>query len=225
MADRYNFQQTKPKVFCLGLSKTGTSSIGDALAMLGMRRLTWSRRFSMGLLESVVRRDLQPVFDVAYRYDAMEDLPWPMIYRELDAHFPNAKFILTTRKDTPTWARSIGSQTLGKPRRRMESYRIVFGHHFFHENPQAFIDYYKTHNDSAVRYFREKHGEGKKLLEMCFEAGDGWQKLCDFLDLDIPAAPFPHSNRRRERWYKDLYIDTFFRRQKEAGMAIPEKGR
>jgi hypothetical protein len=31
----------KPKIFVIGLSKTGTTSIGDALEMLGYRRLGW----------------------------------------------------------------------------------------------------------------------------------------------------------------------------------------
>ena len=29
---------------------------------------------------------------------------------------------------------------------------------------------------------------------LVFEAKDGWQPLCDFLDVPIPEGPFPHLN-------------------------------
>ena len=41
------------------------------------------------------------VHDMAYamvdRFDAFEDNPWPVLYKELDARFPGSKFILTRR--------------------------------------------------------------------------------------------------------------------------------
>lgn len=193
------------KVICLGVSRTGTTSLGDALESLGMLRLTWSRDFSLPLLESVARGDLAPVFEVADRYDALEDLPWPLIYRELDARYPDALFILTVRKDETAWARSIELHTLGKSRARFEAFRIVFGRHFYQDDPAAFLAKYRAHNDEVRRYFAEKYPGGGKLLEMCLEHGDGWERLCAFLGVSMPATPFPHVNSRRRTWYRKLY--------------------
>lgn len=209
-------QSARAKVFCVGLSKTGTTSLGDALEALGYRRLTWSRPVSMPLFHRVAKGDLQAAFDLADQYDALEDLPWPLIYRELHAHYPGAKFILTRRKDQAAWARSIHRQTLGKRRAKFPPYLHMFGVHFFHEDPQAFLAGYERHNREVAAYFRA--ADPDNFLEMCFEEGDGWEKLCAFLGVAPPAIPFPHSNARRRSWIKDLYINLFFRRHKNAAI-------
>ena len=218
------FQRLKPKVFGLGLSKTGTTSLGDGLEMLGLSRMTWSRS-SVELVKAFEHGDMQRLFDVAYRYDALEDLPWSYAYRALDRHFPNARFILTRRKDVATWARSIHRQTLGKPRNRFYANKATIGHHFFYENPQAFIEYYERHNREVASYFEDRHPSGGRFIEMCFEEGDGWGKLCGFLGLPKPDVAFPHSNPRKRRWYKDLYINTFFRKHKNAAIEATETRR
>ena len=203
--------QQKPKIFCLGLSRTGTTSLGNALESLGIRRLTWSRETSMPLLESVARGELAPVFEVADRYDALEDLPWPLIYPQLDARYPDALFVLTVRKDEEEWARSIELHTLGKSRARFEAFRIVFGRHLYQDDPAAFVARYRAHNDEVRRYFAEKYPGGGKLLEMCLERGDGWEKLCAFLGVSVPATPFPHVNSRRQSWYRRFYAEILAR--------------
>ena len=38
-----------------------------------------------------------------------------------------------------------------------------------------------------------------KLVEMDFSSGDGWEKLCPFLGLPVPAKPFPHANKAEGR--------------------------
>jgi hypothetical protein len=215
LSAQHSFQQTKPKVFCIGLGKTGTTSIGDALQLLGAKRLTWGRPLSAKLMRAVAHHDFQSLFDTAYQHDALEDFPWPLVYRELDEHFPHAKFILTVRKDPAAWLSALTWQTVGKSRRRLAAYKQIYGHHYPHENAQAFLDRYTSHNEQVTRYFTEKYPAGGKLLELCFERGDGWSELCPFLGLPAPDVPFPHSNRRRRRWYKDIYLNTFMRKRRE----------
>jgi len=214
LSGQYTFQQTKPKVFCIGLGKTGTTSIGDALEILGMKRLTWGRPLSAELVRAVAGGDFALLFDTAYKYDALEDFPWPLAYRQLDVHFPNARFILTVRKDPTAWLNALVWQTVGKSRRRLRAYKQIYGYHYPHENPQAFMDFYIRHAEEVRRYFTEKYGTGAKLLELCFERGDGWKELCAFLDVPVPDVPFPHSNRRRDRWYKEILLSTFMRHRR-----------
>ena len=33
---------------------------------------------------------------------------------------------------------------------------------------------------------------------MTFELKDGWEPLCDFLEVEVPDKPFPHENKNAE---------------------------
>lgn len=83
---------TRPKIFGIGLSKTGTTSLAHALEILGYRTKDYPglSRYRAGDLSSV---DLA----VVDAYDALTDTPIPSFYRELDQRYPGAKFILTVR--------------------------------------------------------------------------------------------------------------------------------
>jgi hypothetical protein len=32
-------------------------------------------------------------------------------------------------------------------------------------------------------------------LELCWENGDGFEKLCNFLNFDVPSVSIPHANK------------------------------
>ncbi|MCS4174827.1 hypothetical protein GGP97_002764 [Salinibacter ruber] len=54
------------------------------------------------------------------------------------------------------------------------------------------------------------------LLEICW-ADDGWNKLCSFLDVEIPAQEVPHENKGRSQLtsllsYTKGYLKYRFRR-------------
>jgi hypothetical protein len=104
---------------------------------------------------------------------------------------------------------------VGKSRWRLGAYKQIYGYHYPHENPQAFLDYYAKHAEQVTQYFTEKYPAGGKLLELCFERGDGWDELCPFLGLPMQDVPFPHSNRRRQRWYKAFFLNTLMRKRRE----------
>ena len=40
-----------------------------------------------------------------------------------------------------------------------------------------------------------EHPNDLLVINIC-DRKDGWNKLCDFLNLNIPNIPFPHENRR-----------------------------
>jgi len=52
---------------------------------------------------------------------------------------------------------------------------------------------------AVLEHFRDRPG---KLLVMNVTAGDGWEKLCPFLDTPIPDIPFPKANVTRIQWIK-----------------------
>ena len=56
---------------------------------------------------------------------------------------------------------------------------------------------YNGHNQDVVNHFADRTND---LLVVDFTQGAGWEVLCAFLGVDIPAMPFPHANNKtRER--------------------------
>ena len=51
---------------------------------------------------------------------------------------------------------------------------------------------FRDHNRSVLDHFKDRP---RDLCVMDITAGDGWEKLCGFLDVPVPAAAFPHRNR------------------------------
>ena len=60
-----------------------------------------------------------------------------------------------------------------------------------------FVAAYHRHHENVRRYFKNRPAD---LLEMNIVDGEGWGKLCPFLELPIPAEPFPHANKRTDTY-------------------------
>ena len=58
------------------------------------------------LFHEVLAGRVQTALERARDYDAFEDLPWCLLYRELDEAFPGSKFVLTVRSSSEVWLRS-----------------------------------------------------------------------------------------------------------------------
>ena len=135
---------------------------------------------------------------VADEHDSFENWPWALMYEQFDDWYPDAKFILTVRKDAQTWFKSLSrhGQNLG-PLTDYEVY--IYGYAVPKEHKQAHIEFYNQHNSKVKMFYKNKPG---KLLEVCWENGDEWKQLADFLNIDSPDIPFPHSNKTPSRYQK-----------------------
>lgn len=159
------------------------------MKMFGYKRSGWTTSHSPRLLKELFEGNLQSIYNTAYKHDVMEDLPWPLVFKEMDQHFPNAKFVLTIRDTPEKWLRSISKHIISN----YEGHRNIYGYYHPRENEQAFLDRYIEHNQSVTEYFKNRPD---KLLTMCFENGDGWSKLLPFLSISgTPVADWPHSNK------------------------------
>lgn len=123
-------------------------------------------------------------------YDALEDTPWYMIYRELDQRLPGSKFILTIR-DEDSWYRSV-SRHIGDLRSAHHEWIYGRGKGLPKDDRDNTIRVYRNHNREVLEYFEDRPND---LLVLDFTKGDGWEKLCAFLEKPIPAVPFPHYNK------------------------------
>ncbi|MGQ3136707.1 sulfotransferase family protein [Phenylobacterium sp.] len=202
-------QAARTKVFCVGLGKTGTSTFGAAMKMLGYRHYCRPRL----LLKMGPGRDLALARDVLERHDSFDDFPWPLVFRELDAAYPDAKFVLTVRKDSQTWLRSLVSHAQRTGANAMK--KAAYGHRTPIGAEDAHVAFYEAHNAAVIDHFSDRPG---KLLTVCWEQGDGWRELCEHLGVQPPAeAPFPMANagqvgplRTLARRLRRIYNQTVF---------------
>lgn len=171
-----------------GFHKTGTSTLGAALQILGYRVKGSSKR----PLIPILKKDLSSVRKILKNYDAVEDTPWFFIYKELDGIYPNSKFILTIR-DEESWYESVKKQ-IGDLRSAQDEWIYGRGKGLPKDDKQNAIDVYNKHNQEVRSYFKDRPDD---LLVLNFKQGDQWEKLCDFLNEEIPSEPFPHYNKSR----------------------------
>lgn len=183
------------RIFCVGLNKTGTSTMKRCYDILGLLPVASPTTFSAKQRRVVSRfkrdRNYSPVLELAEQFSAFEDRPWNMwsMYRQLDERFPDSRFILTWR-DPDSWWRSVEQWiTVTKPQTR-NLYQLHL--RASSAEREAMLDGYLRYNTEVEEYFS---GTGR-LLKIDFEAGEGWQELCTFLNMPIPERDFPHINRR-----------------------------
>ena len=182
-----------PKVFCIGLSKTATSSLDVALRILGLRTVHWLNPLTETLLSE---SDL-------FLFDGFSDIVVSWRFESLYTTFPNARFIYTTR-DMAEWVRSITAHYerghgISMPR---DLAGAGFRERFDGAAGMAEMNLYARHEsweaayaefDRRVRhFFADKPAD--KWLEMAVCDGEGWEKLCGFLGTPMPDRPFPSTN-------------------------------
>jgi hypothetical protein len=167
------------KVFGIGLSRTGTTSLTRALELLGYRAKHYPTAESH--------------FD---EYDALTDTPVTVRWRELDERYPDARFILTVRAMEP-WLASCRAYFAAPPppgdelRTRLRT--ACYGTVVFEED--RFRAAMERHSAEVTAHFASRPG---RLLTVDLCAGAGWDALCAFLDKARPEAPFPHENKIAE---------------------------
>lgn len=201
----------KTKVFCIGFHKTGTTSLEVALGALGYR-VTGPN----GHLDPDIEKNaLTVAYDLVEQYDAFQDNPWPILYKELDAKYPGSKFILTLR-DSQSWIRS---QVKYFGRRETPMRNWIYGVGNPEGNEAVYVERFEAHNREVLDYFRDRSDD---LLVMDLAKGDGWEKLCPFLNLTVPVTPFPHTNKTVEK--KTTFVTPLIRRTKRLAFQLSGRG-
>lgn len=174
------------KLVGVGFQKTGTSTLREALKILGYK--VGDTRYR--LLLPILRNNWKQVFKELDRYDAVEDNPWPFIYREIDEHYKGSKFILTIR-DSESWYKSVNNH-IGDLRDPMHEWIYGRKKGLPKDDKTNAIMVYKKHNEAVLSYFYNRPDD---FLILDFSSGDGWSKLCNFLGKEIPGLDFPHINK------------------------------
>lgn len=201
----------KPKIFVLGLSKTGTTSVGNALALLGYKRIGWKDIRSRHLVHTYLNGDLSALIEQTHYFDAFEDLPWPYIYREMAEMYPDAKFVLTLRKDEETWLRSwIKHHSRGV----WEPAGVFFGVNgaeWKESDREVVLSSYREHTAKVREFFADKQD---RYVELVVDDGDAnWEVLCRVAQCPggkVPTVEFPKSNTA-EQWKDESPVGNLHR--------------
>lgn len=179
----------KNKVIGVGFHKTGTTTLGQALQLLGYNHISYSREAFLLYHAS----EISAVLTLMDYFDSFDDWPWPLLYQEIYERFPESKFILTKRSNEERWFASLAKHVSRGPNEPFKFRTYIYGYDHPEENKQAHIEKYVQHNQAVRAFFADKKAS---FLEVCWEKGDGWDEICSFLDLPLPNLPFPHSNQQ-----------------------------
>ncbi|MHA1337445.1 MAG: sulfotransferase family protein, partial [Promethearchaeota archaeon] len=172
----FHHPRFEEKIFGIGLSKTGTSSLDSALKVLGFKTKHYPQ--------------INGLYEMVDKYDALTDVPIVLNFKKLDKEYPNSKFILTIR-DIDSWLKSckLHFSRVEKNNIKSEIRKLIYGVNGWDE--ESFKKAYHKHFDDVKNYFKNRPED---LLILNIIKGEGWEKLCKFLCKKIPNKPFPHKN-------------------------------
>lgn len=188
------------KIFGIGVPKTGTTSLGRALGMLGFNH----KSYDQGLNHKYDEGDFEPIFRETENYESFEDAPWnrEALYKELDQRFPGSKFILTVR-EMQSWLKSHEKHYAAK--RLQERPQEIWMRKIYDDQRKAKLtQWHQRRTEKVLKYFEDRPND-LLVIDLC-GGGDGWEKLCSFLELPVPTEPFPRANTTPNRHLATLDI-------------------
>jgi hypothetical protein len=202
----------KEKIFCIGMGKTGTTSLEAFFRELGFT--LGNQNEGEDLLEDWAVRNFRPIVAFACSAQVFQDIPFclPFTYAFLDCAYPGSKFILSVRDDAEKWYQSLVrfiSGLVGKEgvptgddlrefvhRHKgwlLQSMKLIYG--VSDENPfdkAKLIEVYESHNAAVRDYFRYRPDS---LLTVNLRNQDAAKKIMKFLGLPYGGETMPHLNR------------------------------
>lgn len=199
------------QVISSGFGRTGTMTLKVVLEHLGfgpthhMVEVLHSPQ-QQAIWQSVFRGeevDWENAFD---GFSSQVDFPGSAYWRETMQAFPQAKIIHTERPEEDWWASFNG--TIGKSLRLMDTlpvppeFKTFFADVREHLMKKVMVDY--CDKQTAIAAYRENNSKVRELVPsdrlLVFDVADGWEPLCRFLDVEVPAGAFPHHHVRSEFW-------------------------
>ncbi|KAI8146476.1 P-loop containing nucleoside triphosphate hydrolase protein [Fennellomyces sp. T-0311] len=199
------------KVIGASFGRTGTDSFRIALNKLG---------YNTHHMRSMHEPNAQPeLFTKAYLHPE-EPVDWDQIYEGYDAacdwptvsflepllkKYPDAKVILTVR-DPDSWYKSVMNtvykihstmkvHTEGKMKFNAEMIETIVLDGAFGNDDINNAEAMKAKFIEHIAWVK-KHVPADRLLVL--ELGEGWDRLCKFLDKPVPNEPYPHANTTKE---------------------------
>ena len=189
------------KIFGVGLSRTATTSLNAALNLLGFHSIHWLNPHTQSLISD---RDF-------FLFDGFTDIVISCRFESLYYTFPNSVFIYTNRS-LESWLRSVAAhyKTVHDIEHPAELNAQAFKQRYnlscgpveanLFSRRDSWEDAYLDFDDRIRSFFKDKPKE--RFLELRICEGEGWEKLCPFLGMEIPDRPFPKENQTAGSAYR-----------------------
>jgi hypothetical protein len=191
------------KVIGAGYGRTATLSLKLALEQIGFGPCyhmteVFLKPESAGLWIQAANGN--PDWEAIFKdFAATVDFPGCTFWRQLSEYYPQAKVLLSVR-DPQKWFESTqetifserGIDMVLKTPMKPFLEKVVwnlFGDRI--HDRDFLVDAFNKHNAEVQRSIPKE-----RLL--VYEASQGWEPLCKFLGVPVPAAPFPRVNSREE---------------------------
>jgi len=204
-----------------GLPRTATSSLREALGLLldgacyhmfsvfSSKATDPDVNFWNKAVKTKPRKIEWINFFEGRGYRAGVDYPVSKFYKEIMEAYPNAKVILTVR-DPVRWYNSVKNSIYRTRGLQKDPLVRWFGKLLMRFTGDAdgmdcslnvtkeLFDTIEEGEEASVKFYNDwvesvkNHVPKEKLL--VFEAKEGWEPLCEFLNLPKPEIPFPNIN-------------------------------
>lgn len=189
----------KRKVFGIGFQKTGTTTLGTIFDRLGYQVSGYADFRHLAGREVLSWPEIEMLaLDIAWQVDAVKDTPWPLLYRQLDQAFPDAKFIHVTR-NTDAWLNSALNDFQDYPN---AVHRLIYGSNGPKGHETAWVERYERHNSEVAAYFA---GRPEDYLQIALEDGVTYEKVCPFLGEPLVGRGAPKANTRFKKRIKKIW--------------------
>ncbi len=205
----------KQKIFCIGLNKTGTTSLKKAMEELNYK--VGDQREAELLFDDWVKRDFKRLINYCKTAEFFQDAPlsFPYTYIAMDQAFRGSKFILTIRDNEEQWYNSLvtfhgklwGNGNVPPTAEDLKKANYIYPGFPYHSrlhlnkvsetdpyNKNILIDYYNTHNNNVKDYFRFRE---KDLLILNIAEKEAFKKLITFLNVKTEINEFPWENKTK----------------------------
>ena len=187
-ARRADQRPDRPRVFCVGLNKTATSSFHEAVTVLGLESLHHGGPEVERKISDAIASKAPLLSNLDPRYDAFSDIgQLSRRYMMLDEQYPHSHFVLTVRP-IEAWLDSRRRHVENNIRRKEAG---EYTGRFVVVEDDKWRQEWDTHVDKIRSYFSGRDD----FLEIDLTDAPTWGPLCRFLGVAEPTAPFPWANR------------------------------
>lgn len=211
------FKKLKPKVFCIGQNKTGTTTLKTVLKEDFNYKIGSQVQAEL-LLDDWYKRNFKAIATYCKTAEAFQDVPFslPYTYLFMDAYFKDAKFILSERDSADQWYNSLikfhsklwsdgetapSAEQLKNASYRYKGYAYKFNRYMYNTpkndpyNKEVLMQHYLDYNKEVKQYFKSRPD---KLLVINVANPSDYQKLCRFLNQKSDKDGFPWKNKTKD---------------------------
>jgi Sulfotransferase domain len=182
--------EMRPRVFCIGLNKTGTSSFHEAMQILGLKSFHWGGPTVRRTVEAALAEGRPLLSGLDSTIDAFSDIEaLSKNFDLLDDQYPGSRFVLTVRP-IDAW---VDSRRRHVERNLVRREAGEYSGSFLVVDEERWGREWQDHVRRARQYFAGR----RDFLEVDLTACRGWEPVCTLLDLPEPSVPFPWANRYR----------------------------